>query len=84
MINITFPDGSVKPFVEGITAYEVAESISPRLAEEVLAADVNGNIVDLNFPIRQDSELKLLQSTTASIMMWTFRTMKSAMRIFRQ
>jgi len=61
MINITFPDGSVKPFVEGITAYEVAESISPRLAEEVLAADVNGNIVDLNFPIRQDSELKLLK-----------------------
>lgn len=61
MINITFPDGSVRPFVEGITAYKIAESISPRLAEEVLAAEVNGNTVDLNFPICQDSEIKLLK-----------------------
>ena len=40
MINITFPDGSVKPFESGITAYEIAQSISPRLAAEVLAASV--------------------------------------------
>ena len=61
MINITFPDGSVKPFVEGVTAYEIAESISPRLAAEVLAASVNGTVVDLDRPIPEDSEVKLLK-----------------------
>ena len=61
MINITFPDGSVKPFVEGVTAYEIAESISPRLAAEVLAASVNGTVVDLDRPILEDSEVKLLK-----------------------
>lgn len=61
MINITFPDGSVKPFVEGITAYEVAGSISARLAEEVLAASIDGVTVDLSRPITHDCELKLLK-----------------------
>ena len=61
MIKITFPDGSVKPFVEGVTAYEIAESISPRLAAEVLAANVNGTTVDLTRPINEDSEVKLLK-----------------------
>ena len=61
MIKITFPDGSVKPFVEGVTAYEIAESISPRLAAEVLAATVNGTTVDLTRPINEDSEVKLLK-----------------------
>ena len=61
MIKITFPDGSVKPFVEGVTAYEIAESISPRLAAEVLAASVNGTTVDLTRPINEDAEVKLLK-----------------------
>ena len=61
MIKITFPDGSVKPFVEGVTAYEIAESISPRLAAEVLAASVNGTVMDLDRPINEDSEVKLLK-----------------------
>ena len=59
MINITFPDGSVKPFESGITAYEIAQSISPRLAAEVLAASVNGEIYDLMRPITADAEIKL-------------------------
>ena len=59
MINITFPDGSVKPFEKGITAYEIAQSISPRLAAEVLAASVNGEIYDLMRPITTDAEIKL-------------------------
>ena len=61
MINITFPDGSARPFVEGITAYEIAESISPRLAAEVLAAEVNGTVVDLTRPIREDAAVRLLK-----------------------
>ncbi len=59
MINITFPDGSVKPFENGVTAYEIAQSISPRLAAEVLAASVNGEIYDLTRPIKEDAEIKL-------------------------
>ena len=59
MINITFPDGSVKPFENGVTAYEIAQSISPRLAAEVLAASVNGEIYDLGRPITTDAEIKL-------------------------
>ena len=61
MINITFPDGAVKPFVEGITAYEIAESISPRLAADVLAAQVNGVVYDLNRPIDQNATISLLK-----------------------
>ena len=59
MINITFPDGSVKAFENGVTAYEIAQSISPRLAVEVLAASVNGEIYDLTRPITADAEIKL-------------------------
>ena len=59
MINITFPDGSVKPFEAGVTAYEIAQSISPRLAAEVLAATVNGEVYDLTRPIKTDAEIKL-------------------------
>ena len=59
MINITFPDGSVKPFQEGVTAYEIAQGISPRLAAEVLAATVNGEVYDLMRPIKGDATIKL-------------------------
>lgn len=58
-VNITFPDGSVKPYEKGITPIEIAESISPRLAKEVLAATINDKVSDLNTPINEDSTIKL-------------------------
>ena len=60
-INITFPDGSVRSYEKGTTAYQVAESISPRLAQSVLAAKVNGETRDLNRPLEEDCELQLLK-----------------------
>ena len=59
MIKITFPDGNVKEFEKGTTAYEIAMDISPRLAGEVLCATVNGQVFDLDRPILEDAELKL-------------------------
>ena len=59
MINITFPDGSVRSYNEGITPYEIAQSISPRLAADVLAASVDGQVYDLDRPINKDASLKL-------------------------
>ena len=59
MIKITFPDGSVKEFNNGTSSLEVAEQISPRLAKEVYAATVNGEIWDLTRPINTDAKLKL-------------------------
>ncbi len=61
MIKITFPDGSVQEYEKGITALEIAKKISPRLAEEVLAAIVNGETWDLTRPITEDASLKLLK-----------------------
>jgi len=59
MINITFPDGSVRQFPKGTTAFEIASSISPRLASEILAATVNSKIFEINRPIIEDATLKL-------------------------
>ena len=59
MIKITFPDGNVKEFEQGITAYQIAMSISPRLAADVLSASVDGKIYDLDRPINGDASLKL-------------------------
>ena len=61
MINITFPDGSVKQFENGTTPLQIAESISPRLAKEVLAASVDDNEWDISRPINQDASLKLFK-----------------------
>ena len=61
MIKITFPDNSVKEYAEGTTAMQIAESISSRLAQEVLAARVNGEIWDLTRPINQDAAIKLFK-----------------------
>ncbi|WP_302773590.1 threonine--tRNA ligase [Parabacteroides johnsonii] len=61
MIKITFPDNSVKEYAEGTTAVQIAESISSRLAQEVLAASVNGEIWDLTRPINQDAAIKLFK-----------------------
>lgn len=59
MIKITFPDGSVRKYQKGITGLEIAESISSRLAQDVLACGVNGETYDLNRPITEDAEIKL-------------------------
>ncbi|MFT4072027.1 MAG: threonine--tRNA ligase [Dysgonamonadaceae bacterium] len=61
MIKITFPDGSVREYVKGTTSMQIAESISPRLAQDVLAAQVNGQTWDLTRPIEEDSTVKLLK-----------------------
>lgn len=59
-IKITFPDGTVKEFAKGITGFQIAQSISSRLAEEALAIVVNGNVKDLNRPINEDSSVRIL------------------------
>ena len=59
MIKVTFPDGGIREYAQGTPAMQIAESISPRLAQEVLSASVNGEIVDLNRPINEDSSVKL-------------------------
>lgn len=59
MIKVTFPDGSSRDYEKGISSLQIAESISPRLAAEVLAATVNGEVRDLSRPITEDCTLKL-------------------------
>ena len=61
MIKITFPDNSVKEFESGVTPLQVAESISPRLAQDVLAASVNEQEWDLTRPITEDAAIKLFK-----------------------
>ena len=60
MINITLPDGSVREYTSGVTAHEVALSISEGLARNVLSAVVNDEVWDSNRPITESSEVKLL------------------------
>ena len=60
-IDLTLPDGSVRQVEKGTTALEVAREISTRLADEVLAAEVNGNVIDLERPIEENATLKLLK-----------------------
>ncbi len=59
MIKITFPDGTVKEFPEGVTGLEIARSIHPALAKRALAIGVNGETWDLTRPIEQDAEVKI-------------------------
>ena len=59
MIKVTFPDGSVREYAQGVTGLQIAESISPRLAQEVLAVGVNGETRDLMRPIDEDASIKL-------------------------
>lgn len=59
MIKVTFPDGSVREFPKGITGLQLAESISSRLAQEVLAISVNDEVRDLSRPINEDASIKL-------------------------
>ncbi|MBR4998072.1 MAG: threonine--tRNA ligase [Bacteroidaceae bacterium] len=59
MIKITFPDGSVREYEAGVTGLQIAESISARLAQDVLACSVNDEIVELNRPINEDASIRL-------------------------
>ena len=59
MIKITFPDGSVREYEQGITGYQIAESISPALARNVVSCGVNGETVELNRPILEDASIAL-------------------------
>ena len=59
MVKITFPDGSVREYEKGVTGLQIAESISQRLAQDVLACGVNGETVELNRPIAEDATINL-------------------------
>ena len=59
MIKITFPDGSVREYEQGVTGYQIAESISPALARNVVSCGVNGETVELNRPINEDATIAL-------------------------
>ena len=61
MIKITFPDNTVREYPEGTTSMQIAAGISSRLAQEVLAASVNGEVWDLTRPIHQDATVRLLK-----------------------
>ena len=61
MIKVTFPDGSMREFEQGTTAYQVAESISPRLAADCLAASVDGATVDMSHALAQDCAIKFFK-----------------------
>ncbi len=59
MIKITFPDGSVREYEQGVTGLQIAESISPALARNVVSCGVNGETVELNRPINEDAIVEL-------------------------
>lgn len=61
MIKITFPDGSIREYEKNVTPLQIAESISSRLAADVLVANVNDEIVGLDYPIENDVKLSLLK-----------------------
>lgn len=61
MIKITFPDGSIREYEKNVTPLQIAESISSRLAADVLVANVNDEIVGLDYPIGNDAKLSLLK-----------------------
>src|SRR5665213_1463348 len=60
MINITFPDGAVKQYEQGITSMQIAKSISEGLARKILAAEINGEVRDLSRPVNEDATIKFL------------------------
>ena len=59
MVKITFPDGSVREYEQGVTGLQIAESISPALARNVVSCGVNGETVELNRPINEDADVEL-------------------------
>ena len=61
MIKLTFPDGSVRNYPKGTTAFHVAEGISPRLAQDCIAATIDGQTIEMNRPILNDAVIQLLK-----------------------
>ncbi len=59
MIKITFPDGSVREYESGVTGHQIAESISPALARNIIACGVNGETTEINRPITEDAKIAL-------------------------
>ena len=59
MVKITFPDGSVREYEQGVTGFQVAESLSPALARDVVSCGVNGETQELNRPIMEDATIQL-------------------------
>ncbi|HSP86551.1 MAG TPA: TGS domain-containing protein, partial [Ignavibacteriaceae bacterium] len=59
-IKLTFPDGSSREFEKGVTGFQVAQSISPSLAEEALAIEINGDVKDLKGSINSDCSVRIL------------------------
>ncbi|KGI60128.1 threonine--tRNA ligase [Prevotella sp. S7 MS 2] len=59
MVKITFPDGTVREYEQGVTGYQIAESISPALARDVVSCGINGETVELNRPINEDATIAL-------------------------
>ena len=62
MVTLTFPDGATRDYEDGITAMEVAKSISKGLAKQVLAAKLDGTLVDASLPINDNHALELVTS----------------------
>ena len=61
MIKITFPDGSVREYENGVNGFQIAESISSRLAQDVIAVQVNDEVTEINRPITEDATIKLFK-----------------------
>ena len=59
MVKITFPDGSVREYEQGVTGLQIAESISPALARDVVSCGINGETTELNRPINEDATVQL-------------------------
>ena len=68
MIQITFPDGSIKPFEKGISAFQIAESISVSLAKKAIAAVFNGNYIEIKRPLLEDGKLELLTEKDSRVL----------------
>ncbi len=62
-INISYPDGSVKKFVRGVSGFDIAKSISSSLAKDSYVIKVNGDLWDLNRPIDNDASIELLTAS---------------------
>ncbi len=59
MVKITFPDGSAREYEQGVTGLQIAESLSPALARDVVSCGVNGETTELNRPINEDASIEL-------------------------
>ena len=61
MVNVTFPDGTVREYEKGITVIEIAKAISKNLAKEVMAAEIDGTVVDIRTEVNEDTEIKFFK-----------------------